>query len=113
MTTLPERLQDVIAEMDLRFKSGNSVPVRTVQLTAERWAEIRAALVAAQALQAAPEGGELFGYVAAFSADAMKKCAKDEHNGCVEVRMRRRANSDVPVYLAAPSPSAALQAGEA
>lgn len=54
-----DSLQDVIADMDLRFKSGNSVPVRVTQLTDARWAEIRAVLEAAAALQAAPEGGEV------------------------------------------------------
>ena len=52
-----DSLQELIADMDARFTSGNSVPVRVTHLHATKWAEIRAALEAAQALQAAQEGG--------------------------------------------------------
>lgn len=57
MTTLPERLQDVIAEMrratehDARFGKGDIAAIYVTQ-----WAD---RLEAVQALQAAPEGGEV------------------------------------------------------
>ena len=39
----------LIEDMDLRFKSGNSVPVKTVQIPQELWDEIRKKLLEGEA----------------------------------------------------------------
>lgn len=39
------KTSQLIKDMDLRFTSGNSVPVKTVQIPQELWDEIRKKLV--------------------------------------------------------------------
>jgi len=41
-------MSDLITEIDLRFQSGNSVPVSSARLDAHEWCAIKAALLAAQ-----------------------------------------------------------------
>ena len=48
----------VIASVDLRFRSGNSIPVDCARITAEEWEEVKRHLAARQ-----PVGVEPFGHV--------------------------------------------------
>lgn len=100
MTALHERLQALIADMDSRFTSGNSVPVRVTHLHATKWAEIRAALEAATALQSS--GGEVVAWLC-VSPDGVQRDAtvrtdtRDDY--------RRFGRTITPLYASTAQPS--------
>ena len=115
MTTLPERLQDVIVEFRRIAKDHEIRADRPHQDdatrqwhmgTSEAYDDAADRLEAAQALQAAPEGGDTMRGVcesADFEADTLTFRMVGAYYA---------AAGEYVITPAAPSPTAALQAGE-